>query len=65
MKATCRHCGKDFDVTKHGKLAPHNVGGIRCPGSGKRVANLLESEVKSNHTGGNANGIQADARSND
>lgn len=37
MKATCKHCNKEVDTTKFGKVAPHKSNNARCPGSGKRV----------------------------
>lgn len=35
-KIECR-CGARVDVTRHGKIAPHNFGNVRCAQSGKRV----------------------------
>lgn len=36
-KIECPHCGAFVDVTRHGKIAPHNSGNVRCAQSGKRV----------------------------
>lgn len=36
-KIECPHCQALVDVTRHGKIAPHNHGNVRCPRSGKRV----------------------------
>lgn len=37
MKHLCKHCGKEVEVSKQGKLVPHNHQGSRCPGAGKFV----------------------------
>lgn len=39
MKVQCPVCGKEVDVTKHRKYAPHNDGASRCAMSGKRYDN--------------------------
>lgn len=34
----CKKCGKQVDVIRGKKVAPHYLTGkVRCPGSGKRV----------------------------
>lgn len=37
MKIHCKTCGKEVEITKYNKLAPHKDGNVRCAGSGKRV----------------------------
>lgn len=44
-KIPCKGCGALVDVTKHGKLAPHNKGNVRCTRSGDRV-NTTEKKNK-------------------
>lgn len=39
MKVKCPVCGKEIDITKYGRYAPHMVTGkSRCSTSGKRAA---------------------------
>lgn len=37
MKVVCKKCQKTVDVTKHGKVAPHKKGNVRCGMSGRRI----------------------------
>lgn len=39
MKVKCPTCGKEIDVTRHGKYAPHKNGINRCKSSGQRQEN--------------------------